>query len=97
MGVTFEGIAAKGEFRFRLSRLPLSEGRYQIGARVLVDGAEADWPRDGIGELIVESGDFFGSGHKGHEAAPVLISAEVSIMDLANTRPSQLRFRETRC
>jgi lipopolysaccharide transport system ATP-binding protein len=59
----------RGQLRCTIPRLPLSPGRYHMGARVTVGGDEADWPRDGIGTFHVEAGDFYGSGRKGCEGA----------------------------
>ena len=78
-GKTFRSIPRSGEFRFKIDNFPFSEGRYVVGARVLVDGVEADWPHDGIAELVVDSGDFYGTGKKGHETAPVLLHAGLSV------------------
>ena len=63
----------RGEFRCTIPRLPLSPGRYQVGARVTVGGDEADWPRDGVGSFHVEAGDFYGSGRKGCEGATAFL------------------------
>jgi lipopolysaccharide transport system ATP-binding protein len=79
MGQTFRAIPQTGEFRFRIARFPFSQGRYVIGARVLTGGMEADWPRDGIAELTVESGDFYGTGRNGHESAPILLQAGLTL------------------
>jgi len=65
MGQTFGVVPPKGQFRCTIPRLPLAPGRYRIGARVTVGGDEADWPRDGVGYVDVEAGDFFGTGRRG--------------------------------
>jgi lipopolysaccharide transport system ATP-binding protein len=77
LGQNLTVVAPYGEFRCRINRLPLSAGRYRVGARVTVGGEEADWPKDGVGYLDVETGDFFGTGNKGFgEAAPFLIKGQ---------------------
>jgi lipopolysaccharide transport system ATP-binding protein len=76
-GIFFEGLPTTGEIRCRVEDLPLAPGSYRIGARVLVNGVEADWPRDGVGNLTVESGDYFGTGYYGHgSGAPLLIRSQ---------------------
>jgi lipopolysaccharide transport system ATP-binding protein len=71
-----------GTFRCRIARLPLNAGRYGIGARIMINNEEADWPRDGIGFLQVEVGDFYGTGSRGFEATvpslatPLLIDGQ---------------------
>ena len=62
-----------GELHCKLERLPLSPGRYTIGARVVVNGEESDWPRDGIAFMNVEAGDFYGTGSKGCEGATAFL------------------------
>jgi homopolymeric O-antigen transport system ATP-binding protein len=71
-GSTLDAVG-RGEFRCRVDRLPLSAGRYSIGARLVANGEEADWLRGPIAFVDVESGDFYGTGHKGFEATPILI------------------------
>lgn len=62
MNSPFEGVGSAGFFDLRLPRLPLGEGRYRIGARVSVNGAEADCLQGGAGYLNVAPGDFYGTG-----------------------------------
>lgn len=72
----------RGEIRLRLDRLPLAAGRYRLGARVTVAGAEADWPRDGIGHIPVAEGDFYGTGRRGFgQGAPVLLEGVWSVRE----------------
>jgi len=61
-GIVFKSIPFKGEFRCRITDFPFPSGKYMINARVTVKGQEADQVNNGIGYLIVEEGDFFGSG-----------------------------------
>jgi len=62
-----------GEFRCVVRNFPFTGGRYGVGVRVLVDGDEADWPRDAAGFLDVEAGDFYGTGSKGFEGSTPLL------------------------
>ena len=64
-GLVFEPDAREGAFICKIEKLPLTEGRYVIGGRMIADKDEADWPRDGLGYLDVEQGDFFGTGSSG--------------------------------
>jgi lipopolysaccharide transport system ATP-binding protein len=76
----FESIPHSGHFRCCIPRLPLAPGRYRIGARITVDGEEADWPNDGIAYIEVEPGDFFGTGSLGFERkAPFLVAGSWSV------------------
>lgn len=58
--------AGKGTLRCRINRLPLAAGQYVVRARVEVAKDEADWPKQGVGYLNVEAGDFYGTGRLGH-------------------------------
>ncbi len=64
---TFDTVPTQGSFRCRVNQLPLVAGHYNVGARVLVNGVEADWPKDSIGSFNVEVGDFYGSGNRGFD------------------------------
>ncbi len=82
VGQTFQTIPSKGEFRCLVARLPFSMGRYQIGARVTVGGQEADWPRNAVGYLDVEAGDFYGTGREGFgSSAPLLLMGQWTVQD----------------
>ncbi len=39
-------------------------------------GDELDWPRDGVGGFVVETGDFFGTGHPGCRDGPTCFMVE---------------------
>jgi hypothetical protein len=65
VGQTFDIVSYTGVFRCYVSKFPLSSGCYLVGARVTVEGEEADWPWNGVGYLDVEAGDFYGTGSKG--------------------------------
>ncbi len=72
---TFNPPSSHGEFRCTIPRLPLSAGRYSVGARIVAGGEEADWPHDGVGYLEVEAGDFYKTGRIGVGATvPFLVS-----------------------
>lgn len=44
---------------------PFTYGKYKVGARVLADNEEADFPLEGISYINVEEGDFYRSGNPG--------------------------------
>ncbi len=76
----FTAVNGYGEFRFSIQDLPLASGTYQVGARVTVKGEEADWPRNEVGYLEVEPGDFFKSGRLGFSGgAPLLMRGKWEI------------------
>ncbi len=76
----FEAVPRAGEFRCGVRRIPLSPGRYCVGARLTVEGEEVDWPRNGVGYLEIEVGDFYGTGKKGFESStPFLVTGQWSL------------------
>jgi lipopolysaccharide transport system ATP-binding protein len=69
MGTHFRTLPPRGEFRCLIPSLPLRDGVYTIGGRIEVGGTEADWPQDGVGELRIDGGDFYGTGSPGFVGA----------------------------
>jgi lipopolysaccharide transport system ATP-binding protein len=63
-GEEFTLLPATGAFRCQITRLPFNPGRYYVFPRIEVNGVEADFPRDGIGYVDVESGDFYNTGRQ---------------------------------
>lgn len=59
---TFEISDNTGVFLCQINNLPLPPGKYQVGARITVQGQEADWPNEGVGYIFVEEGNFYGTG-----------------------------------
>jgi homopolymeric O-antigen transport system ATP-binding protein len=57
----FAAAPPNGAFICRIERLPLWSGTYPLHLFATVDGQTADWIR-GMASLVVESGDFFGTG-----------------------------------
>jgi len=81
-GQVFPIVPAEGEFRCVIRALPLKEGRYPVGIRVVVNGDEADWPQGFVGEVEVVTGDFFGTGMRGFQgAAPLLLTGAWHLKD----------------
>jgi lipopolysaccharide transport system ATP-binding protein len=64
-GHLLEGGSMFGEIRFRVNHFPLNKGRYLVGCRVVVNGEEADWFRDGIAFVSVNHGNFYGAASAG--------------------------------
>ena len=82
-GQVFSSVPRAGTFRCLVPRLPLSAGRYRVGARVLEGQEEADWPWNGVGYLDVETGDFYGTGSRGFGAdAPFLVNGKWEVREL---------------
>lgn len=78
-GEEFDAICDEGFFRCKIFHFPFSAGKYRIGARITVNGIEADWPFDGVGFIEVIEGDFYGTGNKGFEGnAPFLVDGKWS-------------------
>jgi len=71
-GELFKDVSENGYFRFHVKKFPFVQGRYHIGARILISGQEADWPFDGVGYIDVETGDFFGTGSAGWDGPSVI-------------------------
>jgi lipopolysaccharide transport system ATP-binding protein len=78
MGVTFD-LESKGVVKCHVSNFPFSSGRYYVGARVVVNGVESDWPKGFVGVINVEAGDFYGDGNFGNAGlGPVLLKGQWS-------------------
>ncbi len=76
-GVTFTSLPMNGKFKCKVSNFPFSVGQYYIGARIINNGVEVDWPRDFIGVVNVEAGDFYQNGSKVHtDVGTVLINGD---------------------
>jgi lipopolysaccharide transport system ATP-binding protein len=82
-GQDFDTIPPEGKFRCHIPRLPIAAGRYRVGARVTAGGEEADLPRETIGYIDIEPGDFFGTGSLGFEGpCPFLVAGSWSVIPL---------------
>jgi lipopolysaccharide transport system ATP-binding protein len=76
-GVLFSGLHGEGVIRYRIAEFPLNQGRYPVGARVVVNGVEADWVREPVGTLDVVAGDYRGINATQHSGSgPVLIPGD---------------------
>ena len=71
--LNLNNIPKFGVIKCQVPKFPLSPGRYKVGARVVVNGIEADWPLDGIGYIDVELGDYYGTGSKGFEGNSIYL------------------------
>jgi lipopolysaccharide transport system ATP-binding protein len=96
-GTTFSDISETGKFRCLIKDFPFSVGRYFVAVRVLVNGIEADWPRDFVGNIDVVAGDFYQTGTAGHSGiGPVLIRGDWQIEAASNpSRP--IKFESLNC
>ncbi len=82
VGQTFETVPSTGVFCCHVPTLALSPGRYRVGARVTVGGEEADWPWNGVGNLDVEAGDFYGTGSQGFKGpTPFLVTGKWEVRE----------------
>ncbi len=70
----FHTIAHSGEFRFLTDNLPLAEGVYGIGVRVLADGTEADWPQTEISQIEVRNPrEYTKKGYRTHPGSAIIV------------------------
>jgi lipopolysaccharide transport system ATP-binding protein len=76
IGKLFTVNKLKGEFHFRVNKLPLPEGRYSIGARIVVNGIESDWLKNSIGFMNVKCENFYGTGNNGWKDNIILVNGE---------------------
>jgi len=82
---TFSEVPSKGEVRCYIPRFPLTSGRYIIYAEIEVNGIDADVPKDGVGYIDVESGDFYKTGRiVDSKLAPFLIPGRWYLKSLEN-------------
>ncbi len=61
VGTSFASIPRMGRFSCFVERFPLSPGQYYLNLYCEVNGIVADWIQQ-AGYLVVEAGDFFGTG-----------------------------------
>lgn len=81
LGQKFNLSSRNGQFRCKISKLPLAPGRYRVGARITVNNLEADWPREGIGYFDVVAGDFFGTSSIGFGKTKFLVDGSWKILE----------------
>lgn len=60
----FHSIPPQGHFICQISKLPLVAGNYLLNVYIGIDGKPSD-SVENAGEVTVEYGDFFGTGHPG--------------------------------
>src|SRR5262249_46602046 len=60
----FDSIPPQGHFSCRISKFPLAAGNYLLNVYIGIDGKPCD-SLENAGEVTVEYGDFFGTGHPG--------------------------------
>ncbi len=67
-------LESSGSIRFNIKKLPLAPGIYGIGVRILVNGLEADWPKETISSFeILPSEEYVNKGYQTHPDSVVLI------------------------
>lgn len=73
---SFRNLSEREEIKCRIEDLPLAKGSYNISLRMVSSGKAIDDPGI-VGELTVESGDFFGTGSPGlPDHSPILIHGD---------------------
>jgi lipopolysaccharide transport system ATP-binding protein len=74
-----------GEIRFRVEHFPLNKGQYLVGCRLVVNGEEADWIREGLAFISVNHGNFYGAASTGcPESVSALINGKWTIKNEKN-------------
>lgn len=63
VGQTFSLVKPQGKIKCKIEDFPYSNGRYLVCVVILKNGLAADWPRDFVGVIDVEAGDFYGNGN----------------------------------
>jgi lipopolysaccharide transport system ATP-binding protein len=58
-GKFFTSQKGLNTFSFSIDNFPFKAGRYRVGARIVVNDVEADWPMYGIGVIDVVPGNFY--------------------------------------
>ncbi len=57
--------------------ISLSAGKYAIQGRIEENGVEADWPKERLGYIEIEMGDYYGTGSIGFSGSvPLLVKGE---------------------
>jgi lipopolysaccharide transport system ATP-binding protein len=81
----FRNLRSSGQFRCVIRRFALAPGTYTVGAKITAGGCDVDWPRDGIGQIAVEAGDFYGTGSRGFQGrTSFLLEGEWSVSPAGN-------------
>lgn len=81
----FRNLSTGGQFRCVIRRFALAPGTYTVGAKITASGRDVDYPRDPIGQITVEAGNFYGTGSRGFEGrSGFLIEGEWSVAPAGN-------------
>ncbi len=79
-GTSFSLPPGRSLITASLSSIPLANGMYAIGARVLVKGHEEDWPKFQVAVLTVDGGTYGGNSAVAHSGrASLILPAEWAI------------------
>jgi lipopolysaccharide transport system ATP-binding protein len=72
-------LESSGDIRFTTQNLPLAPGIYTIGIRILINGIEADWPKDTIGSFeVLPSDEYVQNGYRSDPGSVILIAGDWS-------------------
>lgn len=72
MGVSLD-LPGTGRVLCSIASIPFSPGRYFVGARVIQNGVEADWPKGFVGAFDIDAGDFYGEGSMPHSGTGAIL------------------------
>lgn len=76
-GHFFDSPPGPQKIACKIKKMPLSPGNYYIGARMVCNGIEVDWPKGFIGSFQVDSGDFYRTGQMHFEGiGPLMLDGE---------------------
>ena len=59
--------------KFELDEFPFTSTRLFVHGRIVCDGVESDWPKQCVGRINIENGDFYKTGKDSENIAPFLI------------------------
>lgn len=77
--ILFNNISHEGSFRFRIDSTPFSEGTYDVGGRVLVNGSYADNPKRIIGSFAITNPEtYINKGYKTDPRSMIILRGDWS-------------------
>jgi lipopolysaccharide transport system ATP-binding protein len=89
VGTNFDTIPSSGRFTCRIERFPLAPGQYYLTLFCRINGAIADWVQQAA-LLIVEGGDFYGSGRLPPSShGGFLVAQDWNLEELTDTAAGQ--------
>lgn len=78
-GLYINSEPGKHRSTLRIKKFPFSKGEYFFGARLVSNGVEIDWPKELIGKINVEPGDYYESGELNFDSVgPIMLDGKWS-------------------